>query len=739
MSDSFQHLSASDRRRGQRYALLANLLTMVSQIVVQGVIMMLYANDVLGYSPRRIAGILSLMPLAGLLRLAFLSQIRRFGKVRLLTVTSVIRLCCIIVLLVLPSAMLPFPVFLTVLLLYACMQHFGAGAVWQPLLRDITTQNDRGRFFARMRFCFTALSAIVTALLPLLIGEQITERQFKSLLVLAAVGQFNHLFWVWRIPEQNDAEQPQSNQHGVMNLRRLIKNSALLRSPLVIACVFVLIGLPMYPIYLRKMIQAPSDLLSWILFAGTLGGGVSFLLWGSIADQLGFKPMLKGLLYISVCLLPSHVLIAPFDNIAGYDYREWISVGVLLTHAFIGGALSSGIGIAMTSIQHAWVQQDHAIEEMNVFQAVNLIVAAGMAVVAGWLLETVAIPVGMLSLASNWVNLDVIRVYLIVVGIGGTLCILYMLRRIPNSRPYFAVVDFFSALAGNPMRIGFAQRNLFHEDEDRRLQTVDWLGKQNSPLVLDLLIRMLDDPSYDVCVNAVRALAGTKSSLAGENLLKLFKDPARRSIHEHIAWALGELKYAEAEMALLAALAPDNAVRVRAMAARALGKLNSRKAAQTLADLLTSETLEQSQHLVASACRGLLRVGDTAYVSRVFGVLNGLSSRVDRYEIMDVLCLYLSIPNAWVLKAFSTISPRDALLDYVSFRSKRWKQQHADLINCVLTMQLDSVRAAYGQAIKNRRLPDPVLDALHDALQKSQEWGPIAVLASAWLMLNDSE
>jgi hypothetical protein len=194
-------LTAAQRALGQRSALLANLFMGCSQFIVQGVMMMLYANDVLGFTPMRIATVLAIVPLLALVRLAFLENIRRIGMVRVLGVTATARLACVLLLIVIPAAHLTFPLFLAILVGYAATQHIGAGAVWQPLLRDITTDDDRGRFFARMRFCFTSVSALITALIPLFVGAHITEWQFKALLMVSAVGLINNVFWVRRIPE----------------------------------------------------------------------------------------------------------------------------------------------------------------------------------------------------------------------------------------------------------------------------------------------------------------------------------------------------------------------------------------------------------------------------------------------------------------------------------------------------------------------------------------------------------
>lgn len=728
-------LTPAERLRGQRYALLANLLA-GSQFIMQGVIMMLYANDVLGFTPRRISYVLAVVPLVALLRLAFLGYVRSIGKIRLLTVTAVLRLVSVLLMMAIPAAWLSFPLFLSILLLFSLSAQLGAGVVWQPLIRDITTLEDRGRFFARMRFCFTMVSALVSMVIPLVVGEQITELQFKGLLLVVVAGVVNNLFWVRRIPEvRHQPEAQRAGRHfGAMG--RALVSSRLLRGPLLIACIFVVMGLPIYPIYLKQMLHVPSSLISWCLFAATLGGTFSLLLWGRVADQIGFKPMLKGLLYLSILVLPTHLLITPFDATLGYDLHEWVAVAVLLLHAFVGGILGAGVGIAMTTIQHAFVRSEDSLEAMNLFQGASMLVASLFALLAGVLLENVAIPLGIASHLDGWIYLDAVRIYVMVSGVVGSLGIIRVLRSFPNSRPYFDVNDFFAALGGSPWRVAYAQRQVYHPDEATRIQTADWMGRQSSPLVLDSLIGLLDDPSYDVRVAAIRALAPTGAALAGEHLLAALNDPARQSVADHVAWALGELGYAPALDELRTHLAPAYAVRTRAMAARALGKLGDDAAAPALEALLTEENLHTSQHLVSSACRALLRLGHTEQMGRVFHMLNGLSTREDRYELMDVLCVHLGISNEWVLKTDSATSPRQALLDYISLKSGSWQRAHGEVVAHVQASDFAPLQRAFVEASEQAG-SDPVRAGLRDALSETAQWGPVAVMASGWLLLGE--
>jgi hypothetical protein len=266
------------------------------------------------------------------------------------------------------------------------------------------------------------------------------------------------------------------------------------------------------------------------------------------------------------------------------------------------------------------------------------------------------------------------------------------------------------------------------------MHTADWLGQQASPMVLDSLVELLDDPSYDVRVAAIRGLAQAQAPLAGDKLLGMLRDENRRSVSDHIAWALGELAYAPARDELVKQLSPAYAVRVRAMAARALGKLGDASVAPALADLVTDASLQESHHLVSSACRALLRLGNTDHMPQIFRMLNALSTREDRYELMDVLCLYLDITNEWVLKAYSSTSPRQALTEHLTYKSPAWHRDHAALESHIQQGDFEAVRTAYQLAISGNT-EDPILMGLQTALAETTQWGPLAVMTAAWLLL----
>jgi hypothetical protein len=189
------------RKRAQRSALFSQLFAVMISGVVAGEYMMLYANDVLGLSAVSIATIFSLAPFASVLRLPALPHIQRLGLVKSLQLARIGQGLIVIALLLLPADWVRFPILAGLVVTFVLFRELGLGTVWQPLMRSITTEDDRGGFFARMRSSFTLVNLTLSAAIALFVGQQLSELQYKILLGVALFGTVNSLLWSRGIPE----------------------------------------------------------------------------------------------------------------------------------------------------------------------------------------------------------------------------------------------------------------------------------------------------------------------------------------------------------------------------------------------------------------------------------------------------------------------------------------------------------------------------------------------------------
>ena len=725
-----------ERRGGQRYALLHNLFLQTINFIVVGQYLQLYASDVLGFEPTRIAAIIGVIPLVAFLRFFILGWVRNFGRARLLTATAVARLIVLAVMLVLPVEWMSFGVLLTLLLVFTIAQQFGTGVVWGSLMRDITTDSDRGQFFARMRFAFTAVNAATLFVFSLVITSEMTPGTYKALLGLAIVGQLNTLLWASKIPDKSDDGTP-SGRRSLGGYKRFVitlRTSPLLRLPLVISILIQLSLMPLMAVYLRTMLNVPAKLVSFFLLSTTLGAAIGFLIWGRIADTLGFRPMLSGLLVLSVAVAPVYLLLSPFDPASTFsftdiDLSQAVTAIALILIGFISGGLTSGTGIATTTVEQHHVRRRYALESLNIYGVVVGLVASATTLFSGFYLEIIALPRGVTEFGNGIFYFDWVKAWLVVVVPFFQLLILTFVRRLPNTHPSFEMDDFFGSLWNNPVKTLFAQRKLYIEDEQRRASLARWLGQSDNPLAIQTLIELSTDPSYDVKAEAVRSLGLSQSKKAGAALLEILVDEERIHLVDHVAWALGELRYKPAVPAIRNGLSPEFPNRIRAMAARALGRIGDPAAIPDLISAL--EEPEASLHIKSSCIRALISLDARDHAPLLFQGLDNLGTRNERFELVAAFGEWMKTPIEWVLRANTNITLTQALEMQAEEMPTNWMNTRGALLDSISAHDLDALRSAYRIEIDLRADRDrDLFEALAEVIGNRTEWAATCSLAA---------
>jgi hypothetical protein len=592
-----------------------------------------------------------------------------------------------------------------------------------------------------MRFWFMTVTAVGMGVLPWIIGEEITETQYKWLLGIAALGLLNRTLWLRMMPQGPGMESEEGGAGAGAALSRTwktLRTAAVLRRPLLIVSLMTMVAIPVYVIYLRSsMMRVPASVVTLFIVAIQLGGAISLLAWGRVADAIGFRPMFRGLIILSLMIMPLHLLVAPFHegdfSWSQLELRELVTVLVLLVQGLIGGALASGKGIAVTSIQHYQVSNSESLEAMNLWNIVVFLISSGTAMFHGFFLQDVVIPRGMYSFFNQVLYFDWLKGFILFVNVPVQLVVLWQLGKLTNTRPYFGVTDFFSSLSSGFVRSTLARRYIFHEDEGRRANVARWFGENLNPVNLDPLLRLLTDPSYDVKVSTIRSLARTDSPLAGGKLLELLQDLDKRHLADHAAWALGELRYAPAFDTLVTLLASHEPSRIRAMAARALGKIGNRKAITPLLEVVRDPTARP--HELSSACRSLIRLKAIGHSEAIFDTFAALDDRQERFELADALCEVLDITNRWLLISDSD-SLFHSLVAYTERMSPAWIEQQLPIV--------EALRARDDAAIKGKlrtaAAEEPYADsrrihALRVSVAKTDRFQALTVIAAAWLLL----
>ena len=94
-------------------------------------------------------------------------------------------------------------------------------------------------------------------------------------------------------------------------------------------------------------------------------------LWGRLADTIGFRPVLIGLLSLTAVTIPIIFFIPPFPE-TGFQWHTvdpitLMGIGSLLLLGLSNGILLPGIGIVATSIQQYHVRSEDGLEALNLF------------------------------------------------------------------------------------------------------------------------------------------------------------------------------------------------------------------------------------------------------------------------------------------------------------------------------------------------------------------------------------
>jgi len=733
---NLRELSPLQRKQGQHRALLSNLFGGLINYIVQGAIMMLFANDVLRLSPRRIASVIAIAPLLSIIRFVLIGPIQKIGYIRIILLSSGIQVLLIAALIVLPVHLLSFPLFLSFMLLFMASSQLGTGVVWQPLLRDITTNDDRGQFFSRMRFTFSSFTTLTTISIPFLIGQQITEWQYKILLCVALLGTINRMLWVRRIPTIHlpNSTQQQKQTFSLKAIWNVARTSRLLRLPLLISILVSIVAFPLYVVYLKQLLHIPSNIISIMLFTTALGTSLSFLIWGKIADAIGYRPMLTGLIIIFIAAIPLELFIAPLPSswggIDAMDIQNLITIGLILLKGFLNGAILAGIGISTTSINHYYVNRNDSLIAMNIYSFILLVINSLLSLSAGFLMQDIALPAGSQSFFNNLLHFDWVKGFHFFIVAPFQIIALILLHKLPNTRSYFGLSDFFSSITPSTMWHLLSRQSLLHEHEDKRAQMAFRFGMNTSPVSIQPLTEMLNDPSYDVVVAAIRTLAQTRNALAGEKLLTMLQRKTSDSLTHHLIWALGELEYTPALDEIIHYLDPSFSDHNRMIAARALGKLHELNAIPPIVETLQKE--QQSAIVISSCCRALLRLHADNYMHLVFDALATMGDHDGKYELCDVLCTYMGFSNDWLIRYNGDKIAYFALQEYVQNNPQHWSDEQQLCIDAFLKKDDIQIRFLLNKEKKDDT--SMIFGQFYEAIGRTKSWNALFVLSTAWFL-----
>ncbi len=725
-------LNEAARRRAQRAALRANLFLMVVQQITVGGIMILFATDVLGFPASVIALLLAAQPGAEILRIPLLGFVERLGTRRSFTISFIVRLGVLIFLLAWPFDQLGLPLFAALLLLTMAVWTIFSATAWGVAMLHITTQEDRGSFFGRMRASFQYMQVVCTIAIACWVGASVTAFEYKILLVVAAVLVVQRQFYDHQLPDVRVSQPTRSVEK--LSLWQLLRRSRLFGPPLWVCILVVVTQTPAFILYLRQGLLFPSNLVTAYLVLVALGGAVTLVLWGKLADAIGYRPFLLGLQVLSLLGIPLLFFIHPFtaltDGWANILPNQGMSLLVLGVYGLLSGAFAAGVMIGQTSLLLSHIERHEAFRLQGLLTTIVSVIMAGVTIALGHLINIVAQTSPPTGASQPFWHIDPFKAWYAALFTVVNGAVILLLLRIPNMRPEFSMTAFFTALFVQPTRHLHLRTQVNARDEQARLATARWFGRRPHPLALDPLITFLDDPSYDVRVEAIRSVAVTGSRAAGARLLIMLEDPEEVHFWDHIAWALGELGYQEAAPVLVRHLTnselPD---RPRAMSAGALAALGANEHAPAIERAMQDP--RAGSFLRTASCRALLRIGEAQAASTIYRVLDEAGLFVERLELVTLVCRRLGLDTAWLLDRRHGERMPDMLARWASDQEPGIGTQAREIIR-QLNEDSEALHTHFLQRTKNQT--GPWLTPLRNDVAAGKAHGALRMVEAAWLV-----
>ena len=186
---------------------------------------------------------------------------------------------------------------------------------------------------------------------------------------------------------------------------------------------------------------------------------------------------------------------------------------------------------------------------------------------------------------------------------------------------------------------------LSNSDKYIRAQSAKFLGESTHPRFAPVLVKALEDPTFDVRMAAVESMGKFKDERFVQPLIDRFKlELDQREIRREAAVALVRQGDKKAAPALIKALKEDKSELVRGQSAVSLGLLKDKRATQPLIDALKDEEVWRY------AVVGLGNLGD----KRAVPALLPLLQRVDALDQGN-----LSVMKALGKLSFSLVSGQD--------------------------------------------------------------------------------
>lgn len=377
------------------------------------------------------------------------------------------------------------------------------------------------------------------------------------------------------------------------------------------------VGVSFVPLFMKEEIGLAANWVVALESAALFGGLCTAFMWGWVTDRYGSKPVMVCMLMLFV-LYPLGLLLLPRQSA--------MSLFAALGLTFFVGLLNPGWSISAN--RHLFVSvvpTDRKASYMAVYYAwVGLIGGIGP-LVAGRILDHFKdLDVQLFNFTfDRYAPVFLTHLLLLLAGAA-----LFSRMDAQGAMPVSRFASMF--LQGNPLA---AMQSLvaynWARNEGRRITTIERLGRTRSPLSTLEMIQALDDPSFNVRLEAIVTIARMRpDDRLIDALLRVLEGP-EPDLAVNAAWALGRLGDRRAIGALRQHLTEGYPL-LASHCARALATLNDREVIPLLLARFRDE-LDEGLRFAYASSLGALRA-DSAMLE-ILDELDAATNPVARREL----------------------------------------------------------------------------------------------------------
>ena len=537
-------------------------------LTMAGPVFLLFLNH-LGFGKTQIGIVLSIIPFLGVLSL-FLSPIEsRFGYKRSYLATAGLGVLVMSSFIATPwvlshygtGAALVF--IITVITAFAFLRSAAICGL-TPWMQEFIPDNVRGKFSAISNVTGVLATSATLVLAGVYLGAKASLPQFVTLFVIAfVVGLVGVLLYSF-VPGGR-AVSKIAKQVDKAAVREILKDRDFTR--FLIGAAFVTLGwIPVAPggflaLYLNDVIQLDPAQIT-LCASIIMGAGIfTSFFWGWAADRYGSKPIMLiclGIMWIfplALCLLPSS---------SEHAYYIIIGIGIVIGLTMPGWGISSSryLFVNLIPSEHRGKYTAMQLTSEGLFGGITPLITGvvltyseGISAMFGWIEIGQYTPI----LVASFVMLAIAMVILNGLPSDSNVSVAQFAGMFIAGRPLTAMYGMYSFSRGG--------------DEQKRMLAISRLGRAQSPLATDELLESLNDPSPNVRIQAIIAIASARPN---EKLVDALIEIVRRERLDMCmaaAWTLGLIGDSRAIPTLRESLQSKYTL-LRGRAAISLARLN---------------------------------------------------------------------------------------------------------------------------------------------------------------------